>query len=62
MPLKLNAAVPPNVTAVGHVKLVPVIVITVPLVPELELMEEIVGADPLSVKFDEDVAVLAPQV
>jgi hypothetical protein len=41
---------------------VPVIVITVPLVPELELMEEIVGADALSEKFEEEVAVLALQV
>jgi hypothetical protein len=41
---------------------VPVIVITVPLVPVLELIEEIVGVEVFRVKFDEDEAVVAPQV
>jgi hypothetical protein len=60
--LKLKAAVPPKVTAVGQVRLVPDMVITVPLVPVAVVKELIVGVEVFNVKLEEEVAVLAPQV
>jgi hypothetical protein len=60
--LKLKAATPPNVNAVGHVRLVPVMVITVPLVPVVELTDEMVGVEVFNVKLEDEFAVLTPQV
>lgn len=62
MALKLKAAVPPKVTAVGQVKLVPVIVMTVPLVPLVVVNELIVGVEVFNVKLEDEFAVLTPQV